>query len=297
MRYVFIGEHRQQWRVGLMCRVLEVSASGFYDWLERPLSKRAKEDERLSEQIVMFHCGSGCTYGSPRIHKDLQAAGYQVGEKRVARLMKAKGIQGKAKRKYKTTTTSKHHRPRADNLVKQNFSVSEPNKLWLSDITYIATLEGWLYLAVILDAFSRKVIGWSFSDRLTDTLVLTALAMAKQQRTVTADLILHSDQGSQYASLEFIQSLNDAHIIQSMSGKGNCYDNALAERYFATLKTEEVSDTSYQTRRQGITSIFRYIETFYNPKRRHSALNYLSPDDFETLYYQQLNEVILSKVA
>ena len=297
MRYAFIKEHCQQWRIRLMCKVLEVSVSGFYDWRERPVSKRAKEDEKLAEEIVMFHCGSGCTYGSPRIHKDMQAAGYKLGEKRVARLMKREGIKGKAKRKYKTTTTSDHQRPRADNLVKQNFTVTEPNKLWLSDITYIATLEGWLYLAIILDAFSRKVIGWAFSDRLTDTLVLMALAMAKQQREVTADLILHSDQGSQYASLDFIQSLKDAHITQSMSGKGNCYDNALAESYFATLKTEEVSETPYLTRQQAITSIFKYVETFYNKRRRHSALNYLSPNDFETLYYSNLSEVSLPKVA
>lgn len=297
MRYAFIEEHRHMWRIVLMCKVLEVSVSGFYDWRERPTSERAKKDNELTEQIVMFHCGSHCTYGSPRIYKDLKAAGYTVGENRVARLMKLQGIKGKAKRKYKTTTTSQHQRPKADNLVKRNFTVTEPNKLWLSDITYIATLEGWLYLAVILDAFSRKVIGWAFSDRLTDTLVLTALAMAKQQRNITADLILHSDQGSQYASLDFIQSLQDAHITQSMSGKGNCYDNALAESYFATLKTEEVADTPYLTRQQAITSIFKYIETFYNPKRRHSALNYLSPNNFETLYYTYLTEVHLPKVA
>jgi putative transposase len=273
MRYAFIQEHGHLWRIVLMCKVLEVSVSGFYDWRDRPKSNRAKENEALTEQIVMFHCGSGCTYGSPRIHKDMQAAGYKLGEKRVARLMKREGIKGKAKRKYKTTTTSEHQRPKADNLVKQNFTLTEPNKLWFSDITYIATLEGWLYLAIILDAFSRKVIGWAFSDRLTDTLVLTALSMAKQQREVTAELILHSDQGSQYASLDFIQSLKEANITQSMSGKGNCYDNALAESYFATLKTEGVSDLPYQTRQQAMTSIFKYMETFYNKRRRHSALN------------------------
>ena len=183
MRYAFIKEHRHVWRVRLMGRVWEVSVSGFYDWCDRPASKRAKEDTDLTEKIGMFHCGSGCTYGSPRIYKAMKAAGHRIGEKRVARLMKRQGIQGKAKRKYKTTTPSIHERPRTEHLVKQTFTVTEPNKLWLSDITYIPTLEGWLYLAIILDAFSRKAIGWAFSDRLSDTLVLTALRMAKQRRT------------------------------------------------------------------------------------------------------------------
>jgi putative transposase len=297
MRYAFIKEHRQVWRVRLMCRVLEASVSGFYDWYDRPASKRAKEDTDLTEKIVIFHCGSGCTYGSPRIYKDMKAAGYRLGEKRVARLMKRQGIQGKAKRKYKTTTTSSHERPRAENLVKQNFTMTEPNKLWVSDITYIPTLEGWLYLAITLDAFSRKAIGWAFSDRLSDTLVLTALRMAKQRRTLPNDLIHHSDQGSQYASSDFRKSLQASDITQSMSGKGNCYDNALAESFFATLKTEEVGDTPYETRQQAITNIFKYLETFYNPRRRHSSLDYLSPNDFEQLYFTKLSELHFTQVA
>jgi putative transposase len=283
MRYAFIKEHRQQWRVVLMCKVLEVAVSGFYHWLKRPVSKRSQESEELSEQILMFHCGSRCTYGSPRIYKDLKAAGHSVSENRVARLMKQKGIRGKAKRKFRTTTTSKHQRLRVENLVKQDFQTSDPNKLWVSDITYIATLEGWLYLAVTLDVFSRKVIGWAFSERLTDDLVLTALRMA-QQRHISKELIHHSDQGSQYASHGFQTVLKQSDIIQSMSGKGNCYDNAVAESFFATLKTEEVTETPYETRQQAKTSIFSYIETFYNSKRRHSSLNYLSPNDFERLY-------------
>lgn len=283
MRYAFVKEHRQVWSIALMCKVLEVAVSGFYHWLGRPPSKRSQENEKLTEQILMFHCGSRCTYGSPRIYKDLKAAGYRTSENRVARLMKQKGIRGKAKRKFITTTTSKHQRPRAENLVKQNFTMPEPNKLWVSDITSSATLEGWLYLAVILDVFSRKVIGWSFSERLTDNVVLTALDMAKQQRQTRTGLVHHSDQGSQYASLDFRSSLQELGITQSMSGKGNCYDNALAESFFATLKTEE-ADTPYETRQQATTSIFSYIETFYNPKRRHSSLTYLSPDDFERLY-------------
>jgi putative transposase len=284
MRYAFIKEHRQQWAIGLMCKVLKVSVSGFYDWCDRPKSKRSQEDEKLTEQIMMFHCGSRCTYGSPRIYKDLKAAGHRVSENRVARLMRQKGIQGKAKRKFKTTTTSKHQRPRTENLIKQNFQASEPNTLWVSDITYIATVEGWLYLAVILDVFSRKVIGWAFSDRLTDDVVLTALYMAKQQRQTLTGLVHHSDQGSQYASADFQASLKQNGITQSMSGKGNCYDNALAESFFATLKTEEADGVPYATRQLAKTSIFSYIETFYNPRRRHSSLNYLSPMHFEQVY-------------
>jgi putative transposase len=284
MRYAFIKEHRQVWTVILMCKVLEVAVSGFYNWINRPASKRSQENEQLTEHILMFHCGSRCTYGSPRIHKDMRKAGHCVSENRVARLMKAKGIQGKAKRKFKTTTTSKHQRPRTENLVKQNFQTLEPNKLWVGDITYIATLEGWLYLSIILDVFSRKVIGWAFSDRLTDDLTLAALQMAKQRRTLTGNLTHHSDQGSQYASHDFQASLKQDDIIQSMSGRGNCYDNALAESFFATLKTEEADSTPYETRQQAKTSIFSYIETFYNSKRRHSSLNYLSPNDFEGLY-------------
>jgi putative transposase len=283
MRYAFIKEHRHVWTVALMCKVLEVAVSGFYHWLNRPVSKLAQENTKLTEQILMFHCGSRCTYGSPRVHRDMKAAGYNVSENRVARLMRQKGIRGKAKRKFKTTTTSHHQHPRTENLVKQDFQSTQPNKLWVSDITYIATLEGWLYLAVILDVFSRKVIGWAFSARLTDDLTLAALRMAKQRRTLSDQLIHHSDQGSQYASADFRASLKSDAIIQSMSGRGNCYDNALAESFFATLKTEE-ADTPYETRQQAKTSIFSYIETFYNPKRRHSSLNYLAPDDFEQVY-------------
>jgi putative transposase len=284
MRYTFIKEHRQQWRVVLMCKVLEVAVSGFYHWLKRPVSKRSQENEKLTEQILRFHCASRYTYGSPRIYKAMKGAGHRVSENRVARLMKLKGIRGKAKRKFKTTTTSKHQRPRVENLVKQDFQTSQPNKLWVSDITYIATLEGWLYLAVILDVFSRKVIAWAFSDRLTDALVLAAFNMAKQQRSTKNNLIHHSDQGSQYASTDFQAGLQTLNITQSMSGKGNCYDNTLAESFFATLKTEEADSTPYETRQHAKTSIFSYIETFYNSKRRHSSLNYLSPNDFESVY-------------
>ena len=285
MRYAFIKEHRDVWAVGLMAGVLAVSVSGFYAWLRRGQSQRAKEDERLTEKIVMFHCGSRCTYGSPRIHKDLKAAGHNVGRKRVARLMRSARIRGKTKRKFKTTTISEHQRPRAENLLKQNFEAPAKNSVWASDITYISTAEGWLYLAVTLDLFSRKVVGWAFSDRLTDDLTLSALTMATRQRPDTATLTHHSDGGSQYVSRAFRAELKASHITQSMSGKGNCYDNAVVESFFATLKTEAVEGANYQTRQQAKTSIFSYLEGFYNPKRRHSSLGFLSPNDFERVHF------------
>lgn len=268
-----------------MAQVLAVSLSGFYSWLRRGKSQRAQDDEVLTEKITVFHCGSRYTYGSPRIHKDLRAAGHSVGRKRVARLMRSAGIRGKTKRKFKTTTTSKHHRPKAENLVKQNFDAADPNTLWASDITYISTAEGWLYLAVTLDLFSRKVVGWAFSDRLTDELTLTALEMATQQRPTPANLLHHSDQGVQYASTGFRAALKTNRITQSMSDKGNAYDNAVVESFFATLKTEEVESADYQTRQQAKSGIFSYLEGFYNTKRRHSSLGYLSPNDFERVHF------------
>jgi len=200
VRYAFIKAHRNAWPVGLMAGMLAVSVSGFYAWLKRGKSKRAQNDEVLTEKIVMFHCGSRFTYGSPRIHKDLKATGHKVGRKRVARLMSAASLRGKTKRRFKTTTTSQHSRPKAENLVKQNFAVADPDTLWASDITYVPTAEGWLYLAVTLNLFSRKVVGWAFSNRLTEDRTLAALAMATRQRPDSATLTHHSDQGSQYAS-------------------------------------------------------------------------------------------------
>lgn len=287
MKYVFIKEHRGAWSVSMMAGVLAVSVSGFYDWLRRGQSQRAADDEKLTEKIVMLHCRIRGTYGSPRIHKDLKAAGHKVGRKRVARLMRSAGVRGKTKRRFKTTTTSRHQRPKAANLVEQNFDVATPNTLWASDITYVPTSEGWLYLAVTLDLFSRKVIGWAFSDRLTDDLTLSALTMATRQRPDTATLTHHSDGGSQYASRAFRAELKANHITQSMSGKGNCYDNAVVESFFATLKTEEVDGAQYETRQQAKTSIFSYLEGFYNAKRRHSSLGFLSPNDFERVHFAQ----------
>jgi len=237
----------------------------------------------------MFHCGSRMTYGAPRIHRDLKAAGEKVSPKRVARLMKEQGLRGKCKRKFKVTTQQNPKRSVAQNLLQQNFQADTPNQKWVSDITYIITSEGWLYLAVVLDLFSRRVLGWAMSTRMTDDLTLKALQMAlmrsrNQSKASIQGLIFHSDKGSQYASNLFQQELQKHHITQSMSGKGNCFDNAAAESFFATLKTEEVKPmgkAGYATRQTAQTAIFSYIETFYNRTRRHSTLGYLSPLDFE----------------
>ena len=293
MRYSFIKANKDNWSVKLLCRVLAVSRSGYYAWAKRDKSKRSKVNENLIERINYFFQKSRQVYGSPRIHKDLKEAGYQVGENRVARLMKEAGIKAKSKRKYKLTTNSKHKRPKAANLIKQNFKTKESNKLWAADISYISTQEGWLYLAVVLDLFSRKVIGWSFSERLKDDITIAALEMAIKQRLnkeriktkTAAAIICHSDQGSQYASKSYLKTLKDNNLIASMSNKGNCYDNAVLESFFASLKTEE-ADKPYNTRQEAKTAIFDYIESFYNNTRRHSSLDYLSPDEYERRYNQ-----------
>lgn len=300
MRYQFIRAERRNYNLGILCRVMEVSRRGYYDWQRRekqPVDKRRLENQRLKEQIIMFHCGSRCTYGYRRIHKDLMAAGQRANLKRVARIMKEEGLEGIRKGKFKPTTTdSDHCQPVAPNRVNQNFTMTQPNQSWAADISYIPTLQGWLYLAVVLDLFSRRVIGWAFSAHLHDDLAINALKMAIHNRHADlkcfryqdgqCQLIHHSDRGSQYASHDFADQLQKHGLVPSMSRKGNCYDNAVVESFFATLKTEEVDRNLYQTHQQAITSIYAYIEGFYNRTRRHSALGYLSPIDFENRYQQ-----------
>jgi transposase InsO family protein len=253
-----------------------------------PKSKRSTENQRLVEQIKAFHCGSRCTYGSPRIHAEFKAKGEKVGENRIAKLMQQHGIRGKCKRKFQVTTQSKHNRPIVENQLQQQFEAAAPNKKWAGDITYIWTWEGWLYLAVVLDLYSRRVIGWAMSHTITDDLTLDALKMAlrRSPHSSKEKLLFHSDRGSQYASQDFRAKLSSHQITHSMSRKGNCYDNAVVESFFATLKTEEVSQHYYQTRQQARSSLFSYIEGFYNPIRRHSANGNLSPLDFEKQYWQ-----------
>jgi putative transposase len=239
MKYWFIDQHRSSHGVQKMCRVLGVSRSGYYGWKRQLQSKRQKDNEKILMEIRESHKNSRRAYGSPRITEDLQANGTKCGENRVARLMKINGIVGKVKKKFKATTNSKHNLPVAENLLKQNFAAQKPNTVWVSDITYIWTLEGWLYLAVILDLYSRQVVGWAMSDRLTSGFVVKALYQAIVRRCPPSGCILHSDRGVQYASAVFRYVLNSHGFIQSMSRKGNCYDNAVAESFFHTLKCAE----------------------------------------------------------
>jgi transposase InsO family protein len=268
-----------------MCRVLSVSRSGFYRWLNRGQSCRERKNQQLVAQIRQIHRESNCTYGSPRITDALGQRGLGYNHKRVERLMRINGIRSKRKRKFKVTTHSKHKRPVASNLIKRDFTAPKTDRLWTSDITYIRTQEGWLYLAVFLDVFSRRIVGWSMSRRITDDLVINAFNQAWLHRQPLPGLIVHSDRGSQYCSHSFKELLDTNRYRQSMSSTGNCYDNAITESFFATLKTELIYDERYRTRNEARRSIFKYIEMFYNRNRIHSALGGLSPEQYEQFKY------------
>jgi putative transposase len=272
-----------------MCQVLKVSRSGYYDWLKEPISQRKKKDMELKQEILRIYHKNRKRYGSPRIYRQLLREGYPVGKKRVARLMQELDIQAVAKRKYKATTDSAHAKPVAQNHLNRDFTPDSPNTSWVADITYIATREGWLYLATIMDLFSRKIIGWSLRNRLTKELVIGALDMAVNKRNLSPDLLIHSDRGSQYAS-ELYQLLLLKHgILCSMSGKGNCWDNAVMESFYRTLKVELIYQHKYETRRQAQRDIFEYIEIFYNRERLHSSLGYCSPEEYERLMLEKVS--------
>jgi transposase InsO family protein len=281
VRFGFIKAEKAAYPVRLLCRTLAVSCAGFYAWCRRGLSLRAQEDAALKVEIRAAHAASGKRYGSPRIHADLKAEGEHVGRKRVARLMREEGLEGQRKRRFRVTTDSRHSHPVAANELNRNFTASAPNKIWVTDITYIWTREGWMYLAAILDLFSRRVVGWSMDSCLDRTLALDALAMALKTRRPQPGLLHHSDRGVQYASLDYQSQLRDGGIICSMSRKGDCWDNAVAESFFSTLKAELVHRTDYVSRSQARASVFEYIEAFYNGRRRHSALGYVSPVEHE----------------
>jgi len=274
-----------------MCQALKVSRSGYYSWIKRPKSKRMRDEEMLIEEIKKIHEKSRRTYGSPRITEELNDNGIKCGKKRIARIMKKSGVRAKIKRKYKATTNSKHNYPVAENLLKQDFTTSGINKVWASDITYIWTYEGWLYLAVIMDIYCRKIVGWAMSERQTKELVKQAFLQAVLRYLPEPGLIHHSDRGSQYASYEYQDLLKGHGVIQSMSKKGDCYDNAIVETFFHTLKTELVYREEYRTRNQAKKSIFEYIEVWYNRQRRHSSLGYKSPLAFEQLFQKQMSRV------
>lgn len=264
-----------------MCRVLRASRSGYNDWRERSAAPRQLRQEELLEKIREIHKASRGTYGSPRILRELRDEGIVVNHKTVEELMKRNGIRAKQKKKFKATTNSKHNLPVAENLLNRQFVSNKPNQTWVGDVTYIATDEGWLYLATWIDLFSRKVVGWSMSSRMTADLVVDAFQMALFRQKGRAPSVVHSDRGSQYASDLFRAELGKHGCKQSMSKKGDCWDNAVAESFFGTLKSELVHHEKYKTREQARLSVFDYIEVFYNKRRLHSHLNYVSPENFE----------------
>jgi putative transposase len=279
VKYACIEKHRNEYDVVLMCRVLGLARSGYYAWRKRGLGVRERANVALVKVIREVHESSRRTYGSPRMHRELKARGVACGKHRVARLMKEHEIRPKQKRRFVRTTDSGHSRPVAGNHLGRKFDVKMPNTVWAGDISYVPTKQGWLYLAVMLDLASRRVVGWSMGESLERSLVLGALELA--QRTPGAGLLTHSDRGSQYASIEY-QELLDAHGIRcSMSRKGNCWDNAVVESFFATLKTELLDGQVFRSRAEARAAVFEYIEVWYNRQRRHSTLGYISPAAFE----------------
>jgi transposase InsO family protein len=283
MKYKFIKEHKRMCRVAMMCAVLGVSRSAYYGWLKGSECRRAGEDEGLLLEIRAAHQASRQTYGSPRIHAELKARGITCGHNRVARLMRLEGLRAKQKRRFKAATNANHDLPVAANLLDRDFQPQAPNRTWAADISYIPTAEGWLYLAVVMDLYSRLVVGWAMSDRPTRKLTMDALGMALGRRRPGPGLLHHSDRGSQYASGDYQAMLQANGITCSMSRKGEVYDNAPMESFFHTLKNELVHHRRYHSRQQARTDIFEYVEVFYNRQRRHSYLGYHSPAAFEAM--------------
>ncbi|MEH3405518.1 IS3 family transposase [Enterobacter roggenkampii] len=290
LRYAFIRDNTCCWPVRLLCRVLDVHPSGFYAWLQQPHSQRHQADLRLTGQIKQFWLESGCVYGYRKIHLDLRDSGQQCGVNRVWRLMKRVGI--KAQVGYRSPRARKGEASIVSpNRLQRQFNPDAPDKRWVTDITYIRTHEGWLYLAVVVDLFSRKIIGWSMQSRMTKDIVLNALLMAVWRRNPQKQVLVHSDQGSQYTSHEWQSFLKSHGLEGSMSRRGNCHDNAVAESFFQLLKRERIKKKSYGTREEARSDIFDYIEMFYNSKRRHGSSEQMSPTEYENQYYQRLGSV------
>jgi len=277
----FIKAQRANHSITTLCGVLQVSRSGFYSWLKRQPSKRRAADAELTTKIqVLFEAKRG-TYGSPRIHRELRRHNCWVARKRVARLMQAQGLRGCRTKRWRCTTDSAHNLPVAANVLNRQFDVAAPNQTWVTDITYIWTHEGWLYLAVVLDLFARRVVGWGLATHMRTELVADALEMALGRRCPPAALIHHSDRGSQYASEAYQKLLSDSQIVVSMSRRGNCWDNAVAESFFATIKGELIDRQSWPTKRMVREAVPEYLEVFYNAHRLHSSLGYRTPNDYE----------------
>jgi putative transposase len=275
---MFIRDHVADFPVGIMCEVLGVSRSGYYGWASRAESVRAAADRALAAEIRAAHAASRGRYGSPRVHAELRTRGRRVGRKRVARLMRGMGLAARRKRRFRQTTDSRHAFPIAPNLLARNFTSEVPDRVWLADLTYIWTAEGWLYLAVVLDLCTRRVVGWAMADHLGHELALAALVMAIARQRPAPGLVHHADRGVQYAAHGYRARLLAHGMICSMSRKGDCWDNAPMESFFATLKGELVEEADYQTRDQARADVFHYIEGFYNRRRLHSALGYLTPE-------------------
>ncbi len=281
MRFAFIRAEEASYPVSLLCSMLEVSRSGYYAWCDRPLSKRAEADRALAAEIIDIHARSKQRYGSPRIHEELIDNNTRVSRKRVARVMRDNGISAQIKPRFVKTTDSNHEFPIAPNLLERNFTTDAPNKAWVGDITYVRTLQGWLYLAVLIDLFSRRVVGWAMSERIDTALVTSALHMAVAQRKPARGLIHHTDRGSQYAAHDHRNALKDIGAECSMSRKGDCWDNAVAESFFASLRKELTNRVVFTNPDVARTHVFEYIEAFYNRERRHSTIGYKSPVSFE----------------
>jgi transposase InsO family protein len=283
VKFDAIEAEKANYPVGLMCRVLEVSRAGYYASRIRPESDRAKANQRLSARIHEVYEASRRTYGSPRVLVELREGGQTIGRHRVARLMRREGLVARKKRRFRVTTQSNHSKPIARNVLARKFDVGKPDRAWAGDITYLATADGWLYLAVLLDLCSKAVVGWAMSEELDASVALAALRMALERRRPAAGLVHHSDRGVQYASESYRAALSANGLVPSMSRKGNCWDNAPAESFFSTLKTELVGDRVFPSRAIARTEVFEYVEVFYNRTRRHSSLGYVSPVEFEKL--------------
>jgi transposase InsO family protein len=281
MRSDFVERHRGRWPVRLMCRVLRVSAGGYSDWRGRPASRAMQRQDALVVAIKAVHGEVKARYGSPRVHAELVARGTPCCVHTVAKLMREHGVVAKTRRKFRCTTDSDHARPVAENVVNRRFEPEAANRVWTADLTFIATREGWLYLAVVEDLYSRRIVGWSMGDRIDSRLVVDALGMASARRLPGAGLVAHSDRGSQYASEHYQQLLAGHGIVCSMSRRGNCWDNAPMESFFASLKKELTRGETFTTREEARASLFEYVEVFYNRVRRHSSLGYTSPIEYE----------------
>jgi len=290
VKYAFIKDHRTEFSIRVMCRVFKVHPSGFYAWCKQPVSDREREDQRLLKRIKEFYIASGATYGSPWIHRDLREAGEICSVHRVAKIMRKNRLKAQIgyKRRYikggKTANI-------ADNVLNRNFNPDVPNKSWVSDITYVRTYEGFLYVATVLDLFSRRIVGWSMGKNIDRHLVINALLMAVMQRQPKEKVLLHSDQGSQYGSADCLAFMKENNLMPSMSRRGNCHDNAVAESFFATFKKRVTQRKIYATREEAKAEIFNFIEMFYNPIKRHSHTGGVSPVKFEEAYFQRLQSV------